>query len=88
MVSYGYEDIYGRSTQDAKVCHSGISPKVGQNHWLSPELTETMRQMVGFRNIVVHGYQSVDPKIMQDIVEHRLHDLLAFTSAITSRLQA
>jgi len=44
--------------------------------------------MVGFRNIVVHGYQSVDPKIMQDMVEHRLNDLLAFTSAITSRLQA
>ena len=59
-----------------------------RHHWLSPELTETMRQMVGFRNIVVHGYQSVDLRIMQDIVEHRLHDLLAFTSAITTRLQA
>src|SRR5881396_2287189 len=31
-----------------------------RHHWLSPELTDTMRQMVGFRNIVVHGYQSVD----------------------------
>ena len=59
-----------------------------RHHWLSPQLTETMRKMVGFRNIVVHGYQSVDPRIMQDIVEHRLNDLLAFTSAITTRLQA
>ena len=59
-----------------------------RHHWLSPELTETMRQMVGFRNIVVHGYQSVDLRIMQDIVEHRLDDLLAFTSAIATRLQA
>jgi uncharacterized protein YutE (UPF0331/DUF86 family) len=44
--------------------------------------------MVGFRNIVVHGYQSVDPRIMRDIVEHRLDAFLAFTAAIKSRLQA
>jgi uncharacterized protein YutE (UPF0331/DUF86 family) len=57
-----------------------------RGHWLSPEVTGTMRKMVGFRNIVVHGYQSVDPRIMRDIVEHRLDDLLAFTTAINSRL--
>ena len=59
-----------------------------RHHWLSSALTDTMRQMVGFRNIVVHGYQSVDPEIMRDIIEHRLDDLLAFTAAIKSRLQA
>jgi uncharacterized protein YutE (UPF0331/DUF86 family) len=58
-----------------------------RHHWLSSTLTETMRKMVGFRNIVVHGYQSVDPIIMRDIVENRLDDFLAFTSAIKSRLQ-
>jgi uncharacterized protein YutE (UPF0331/DUF86 family) len=57
-----------------------------RNHWLSSELTETLRKMVGFRNIVVHGYQGVDPRIVRDIVEHRLDDLLAFTAAIRSRL--
>jgi uncharacterized protein YutE (UPF0331/DUF86 family) len=59
-----------------------------QDHWLSPALTETMHKMVGFRNIVVHGYQSVDPRIMRDIVEHRLDDLLAFMTVIKSRLAA
>jgi uncharacterized protein YutE (UPF0331/DUF86 family) len=59
-----------------------------QNHWLSPTLTATMRRMVGFRNIVVHGYQRVDLRIMRDIVEHRLDDLLAFTAAIKTRLPA
>ena len=58
-----------------------------RHHWLSSALTETMRKMVGFRNIVMHGYQSVDPAIMRDIVEHRLDDFLAFTAAIKSRLQ-
>ncbi len=57
-----------------------------RNHWLSLELTNTMSQMAGFRNIVVHGYQSVDPRIMRDIVENRLDDLLAFTTAINARL--
>ncbi len=59
-----------------------------QNHWLTPDLTETMRQMAGFRNMIVHGYQRVDAGIMRDIVEHRLDDLLAFTTAIKSHLQA
>jgi len=59
-----------------------------RHYWLSSVFTDTMRQMVGFRNIVVHGYQSVDPEIMRDIVEHRLDDLLAFTAAIKSCLQA
>ena len=57
-----------------------------QHHWLAPHLADTMRKMTGFRNIVVHGYQSVDPAIMRDIVEHRLDDLLAFTAAIRTRL--
>ena len=59
-----------------------------RHHWLSSTLTDTMRQMVGFRNIVVYGYQSVDPEIMRDIVEHRLDDLLAFTCVIKARLPA
>lgn len=58
-----------------------------RDQWLSPQLAKTMRQIVGFRNIVVHGYQNVDPRIMRDIVENRLHDFLAFTAAIKSRLQ-
>ena len=57
-----------------------------RHHWLSLELADTMGKMVGFRNIVVHGYQSVDPRIMRDIVENRLDDLLAFTTAIKTRL--
>jgi uncharacterized protein YutE (UPF0331/DUF86 family) len=57
-----------------------------RHQWLSSELTDTMGKMAGFRNIVVHGYQSVDPSIMRDIVENRLDDLLAFAAAIKTRL--
>lgn len=59
-----------------------------RHQWLSPALTDTMGKMAGFRNIVVHGYQSIDPAIMRDIVENRLGDLIAFTIVIKTRLQA
>lgn len=54
--------------------------------WLTPELAQTMTRMVGFRNIVVHGYEVVDPAIVKEIVERRLGDLLAFVEAIRKRL--
>ena len=31
--------------------------------------------MAGFRNILVHGYDTVDLAIVRDVVEHRLDDL-------------
>lgn len=54
--------------------------------WLSAELSDMLGKMAGFRNIVVHGYQSVDRAIMRDIVDNRLDDLLAFAAAIRPRL--
>src|SRR6266566_3756074 len=54
--------------------------------WLSGPLTETMHRMAGFRNVVVHGYQAVDPRILADIVEHRLDDLLSFVAAIRTHI--
>lgn len=36
--------------------------------WLSHELADTMHRMVGFRNVVVHGYQALDKAILADLV--------------------
>lgn len=55
--------------------------------WLSPQLTETMDRMAGFRNVVVHGYQALDKRILTDIVANRLGDLLDFVAAIRRRLR-
>jgi uncharacterized protein YutE (UPF0331/DUF86 family) len=57
-----------------------------RNHWVPDGLAGSLRAMVGFRNILVHGYQSVDKALVRDVVEHRLDDLLAFVSAIRTRL--
>ena len=54
--------------------------------WLAATLATSMRRMVGFRNILVHGYEVVDLRIVVDIVEHRLVDLLAFVTTIRARL--
>ena len=57
-----------------------------RNQWLPNDLTENMRNMAGFRNIVVHGYENLDLTIVQDIVENRLDDLLNFVANIRSNL--
>ncbi len=54
--------------------------------WLDGELAETLRRMVGFRNVLVHGYDAVNLEIVRDIVEHRLVDLEGFVAAIRARL--
>ena len=54
--------------------------------WLPQAVAERCEAMAGFRNILVHGYQTVDLRIVRDVVEHRLDDLLAFVAAIRSRL--
>jgi uncharacterized protein YutE (UPF0331/DUF86 family)/predicted nucleotidyltransferase len=54
--------------------------------WLPADLAGTMERMAGFRNVVVHGYGRVNLEIAKDIVEHQLTDLLAFVTAIRTRL--
>jgi uncharacterized protein YutE (UPF0331/DUF86 family) len=50
------------------------------------DLAPMLSDMVGFRNILVHGYQGVEPAVVRDVVEHRLEDLLHFVTAIRQAL--
>ncbi len=44
--------------------------------------------MVGFRNIPVHGYDTVDLSIVRDVVERHLDDLLnSVTSSVIDRVR-
>lgn len=54
--------------------------------WLPAALLPQLRRMVGFRNLVVHGYEIVDPAMVRAIVERDLDDLLAFVEALRERL--
>jgi uncharacterized protein YutE (UPF0331/DUF86 family) len=50
--------------------------------WLEATLTATLRNMAGFRNVLVHGYDDVDLAVVQDILANHLSDLTAFVAAI------
>jgi len=49
---------------------------------ITSELYQSLKSMVGFRNIAVHEYQKLNLKILQAIIEEHLRDLEEFTACI------
>lgn len=47
---------------------------------ISRELGERMKRMVGFRNLAVPEYQTLDLGIVESIIQNHLSDFLEFTS--------
>ena len=43
-------------------------------------MVESMKGMVGFRNVLIHEYKKLDVAVMVDVVEHHLHDPLNFAN--------
>ena len=54
---------------------------------VSRELAERMRRAVGFRNISVHAYQTLDWEVVHSIATKRLGDFVDFGRAIESVLK-
>jgi uncharacterized protein YutE (UPF0331/DUF86 family) len=54
---------------------------------LEAPLAATLRDMAGFRNVIVHGYQEVDLGVVEDVVRNHLGDLLAFVAAMRGSLR-
>ena len=48
---------------------------LAQAGWIESDLATRMQKMVGFRNIAVHDYQSVNLAILQGIIENNMADL-------------
>ena len=49
---------------------------------ISEFLTKKMTSMVGFRNIAIHNYASIDPEILKSILKTNLPDLEEFYPTI------
>jgi uncharacterized protein YutE (UPF0331/DUF86 family) len=49
---------------------------------VSPDLSRRLQAMIGFRNTLVHQYQELDMRIVVDVIEHRLDDLLEFACVV------
>ena len=52
---------------------------------LEPSLADRLRRMVGFRNIAVHDYETLDPNIVEAIVTRHLDDLRTFAGRVVER---
>jgi uncharacterized protein YutE (UPF0331/DUF86 family) len=59
---------------------------LGRNGWLEQSQAALLSDMVGFRNILVHGYGDVDLAIVRDVLENNLDDLLDFVAVVRARL--
>jgi uncharacterized protein YutE (UPF0331/DUF86 family) len=49
---------------------------------LPAELVKRFRKMVGFRNIVVHEYETINLDVLKSILQNNLKDIEEFYSAI------
>lgn len=53
-----------------------------QAGWIEVALAESLKKMVGFRNIAVHDYQSLLLPITEKIIAEHLDEFLQFTAAL------
>jgi uncharacterized protein YutE (UPF0331/DUF86 family) len=58
-----------------------------RNGWIPEALAPALNGMVGFRNIIVHGYEIVDPTIVEKIARQHLEDLLLFVTSVSEKLE-
>lgn len=59
---------------------------LGRHGWITPALASVMRDMGGFRNVLVRGYAEVDVSVVRDVLDRHLPDFEAFVAAIRQRM--
>ena len=50
--------------------------------WIDPALAESLKKMIGFRNIAVHDYQKLLLPITISVITDHLDEFLAYSSAM------
>lgn len=58
---------------------------LAQGTWIDSPLADAMKRMVGFRNIAVHDYQTLQLPITVAIIENHLDDFLHYSQALLKR---
>ena len=54
------------------------------NQIIPQNLAARLEGIIGFHNVLVHEYQRLDIKLMIDVLENRLDDLLLFVDCVMS----
>lgn len=60
--------------------------KLEINGIITPELSQKLQSMAGFRNLAVHDYSSLNLDVVIDIVENHLADLQNFALIILKKM--
>ena len=55
---------------------------LAQGDWLDVELAEALKRMVGFRNIAIHDYQTLQLPITVKVITHHLDEFLRYSERI------
>lgn len=58
---------------------------LAQGGWIDPALADALKRMVGFRNIAVHDYQSLQLPITISVIEKHLDEFLQFSRTLLLR---
>lgn len=58
---------------------------LGREGVLTPDLTDRLESMVGFRNNLIHQYETVDPSLVYKAVHTDVDDLVAFAQAVAAK---
>jgi len=64
-----------------------IFKKLYDNKVISEEMSNKLKQMKGFRNIIVHEYAEVDDELVFESITTRLEDFTVFKKQITEYLR-
>lgn len=59
---------------------------LAENKILAEKLSSNLQKMAKFRNIIVHQYEDINPRIVTAILRNNLKDLEQFRKAITKIL--
>lgn len=58
---------------------------LAQAGWIDAALAEALKRMVGFRNIAVHDYQSLQLPITVNIISRHLDEFLQYSATILKK---
>jgi len=58
---------------------------LAKSEWIERSLAEALKRMIGFRNIAIHEYQSLQHEITVKIITDHLDDFLQYTAEILTK---
>ena len=58
---------------------------LAKSEWIERPLAEALKRMIGFRNIAIHEYQSLQHEITVKIITDHLDEFLQYTAEILTK---